>query len=261
LILAGGLTLGWSSPITLTQVELYTGADYSTYSPTPDLPSLGHTTNGLDWYTDETRTALPLGTSSQTSAIKRSLTTNTYTYQDGADDFSFAVDFLARHDASHWSLSSSYGSLYFDVSADMAFTIAGEFNMAPGSTPDAHIFNGGIYDLTTGQWIYYSSQHSRNTASEAFTLGQNGGDYANTLIQSGSYDLLAGHQYQVYYATWNQADPYAAEGNASGYFSFSAHSVNPAPEAVPEPGTLALSGLGLAFLAGAAIRKRLRATA
>lgn len=114
-----------------------------------------------------------------------------------------------------------------------------------------------LYDMTDGSGRYYLYQY--DPVSTDASMGPAAGAQAVYQTQSGSTsgELIAGHSYGYYFSGeirhYNAAEGETAT-DARGSFTLSIQ--GPAPEAVPEPSSLVLCGLGLGGLVWAARKRR-----
>lgn len=142
----------------------------------------------------------------------------------------------------------SQGEIYFTVTdAPVLYFLSGEY--AINGSPYLAETSG----LRAGKSVLFENyQTSNNTMNEDFHLGENGGDFSNSLTGSLT-GLLDVGSYTLSYAYGSETLlGGAATTNGFLRLDFGAPApVTPSPDSVPEPSTLVFLGLGLAGLVAA----------
>ena len=146
-----------------------------------------------------------------------------------------------------WSLArNATGSMgiRFTLDTDATYQLEGALTVT-----QAHGVNllGSLYESRfagdPSRYLLHSQQISSSTLDESFVLGGSGGDASNLLFGSLTGTLVAGREYVVGGTAQLSGGPgvgSAAVGNGSFRITFTF---------VPEPGSAALLGAGIALLA------------
>jgi hypothetical protein len=168
-------------------------------------------------------------------------------YDLSNDAFDITLDHyrLSTYGSYGWST----GDIYFSVDQDVNYTASGSYTAvdADGRLIDLRAW---LYDITGISMLFDSTQQSRSTPDESFTLGLTEADYAPLNSFSGSLTgtLVAGHDYRFHYFAMLLANPSSSTtaATASGSVSLTF---------IPEPSTALLLALGIV---GLAARRRRR---
>jgi hypothetical protein len=127
------------------------------------------------------------------------------------------------------------GGLYFSSDADTTYDLSGYYVVTDAATSSSGWVGQivQLYDFTANIYLFANHQDSRSTHDESFTLGGLSGDYSNSLAGSLTGNLLAGHNYQLYFDIRTLAIPDGDAGaSALGNLTLK---IGEAPAAVPEP--------------------------
>lgn len=141
---------------------------------------------------------------------------------------------------------------YFTADLNTTYEISGFYDML--GTATRTYTEVWLRDLTAGTTLMREHESSDFTASESFLVdGLGTGDISNYILGSLTGDLLAGHNYQFYFAnyiqSYNGAETFTAN-TATGNMTLTIGT----PTSVPEPSILALLSLGLIGMG--VVRKR-----
>ena len=154
-------------------------------------------------------------------------------------EFTFDHSRTGTLDAHAWTS----GELFFTADAAVAYAVSGVY-----TTSDANgrqtIQYVALQRVGGGGANYFSYQESRATPNESFTVGNEAGDFFNTVVGSPTGTLAAGDLYHLIFYNAIQASPTAGTGTATASGSLF---VMLAP--VPEPSAALLLLAGLAGLA------------
>ena len=174
----------------------------------------GGTTDGSETYYP---TSLP-SSGSVNAGAGESRTTTDYTLSNA--DFEFTFDH-ARTGAPY-AYSESYGSLKFSVDANSGYVLEGVYT-ATDETGWRTAMEIHLYDWTAGDYLFQNFQGSTFTPNESFTLGLEDGDLSPELLGSLTGNLIAGHQYQLYFLIdiSNYTNQLTTPATASGTLSLS----------------------------------------
>lgn len=169
---------------------------------------------------------------------------STTTYNYSVDSFSKKASFLANfsHGVSSMpeSWADSYCWLAFTVTESVNYAIDGNYSLVGSGkvAQDVSLMN------SLGAILFSDRQKSLSTINEYFTIDGAGGDNLNSYTGSASGVLAPGTYFFSYKYSLSNAGPAAL---TSGFAELT---LDPSPaSAVPEPGTIALLGSGLAGLA------------
>lgn len=203
------------------------------------------------------------GTRSQQASIDASSSTTRSEWIGSGDGALFDFDFDHVRGGGRNEYAQSFGSdLVFTVgNADASYALGGGYASIGSGIPNMVYFDVRLVDLTANLLMFADTSDSRSTPNENFVLGAIGdGDYQN--INSGSVigTLTAGHQYRLFFNAYvfaNQSSDFGATatgcvglaiGNTSLDRECGVAAELAAANNVPEPGSLALTGLALAAL-------------
>lgn len=182
-------------------------------------------------------TPLPYSYSSSVGIGGSSINTE---YDFTNDSFDITLD--------HYRISTdgnfvqSRGTMWFSVDQNVNYLASGSYTVLDAAGRRV-LVEARLFDFTAGEYLFRTVQESRATPNESFTLGENGGDFANTDTGSLSGTLIADHDYQFFFYAILQADPVTVlDASASGNFQLSF-------TAVPEPSTALLLTIGLVGIA------------
>lgn len=153
----------------------------------------------------------------------------------------FRISFQhTRGDLGFNSTAFSAGNLFFSVSSDVEVFVDGRYiaEDEDGRTTYLSVLVNRVNSPVTR---YESTQESRSTPNESFTVGGAGGDFRNRRSLQQRFTLFAGDEYSLQYAAYIQASPSAATGpaTANGLVKLTF---------IPEPSTALLLGGGLLAL-------------
>lgn len=248
-------------------------------SATPVL-YVGSETRGTAWAFDggagnvfANGSVLPasLGAGSVTRIAGQSAVTTAYDYSLIGDDVTLAHTFDHRiASAAPGSLSGSsiyqetawsYGSVIFTLEAgDIGYTYTLDGRLEQQGTSRLYL-QSNLIDMTSGQ--VFQGHGDRNPSTDGYLQT---GETSFTHTGSLSGALIAGHMYQFYYSAMTQHftpgnDPYTnpfgyTPTTAQGHLTLTLAGPAAPVAAIPEPGTLALFGLGLGGLALAWRRRK-----
>jgi hypothetical protein len=145
------------------------------------------------------------------------------------------------------------------VNTDTTYSLSGMFSATDVGSPGRVYSNVLLYDQGAGTMLFQDWNDSYSTANESFILGVAGdGDVSNFTIGSLTGNLLAGHNYRLFFKDFIQAYPTADQGaSATGCVTLAiggATGGGSCGTSVPAPAPLALFGLGLLALG---IRRKL----
>jgi hypothetical protein len=147
------------------------------------------------------------------ATVGGSSSTTGYTLSNAGFEFAFGHARTGTRSA----YSESDGSLNFSVDVDSGFVLEGDYSAidADGRWTAMEVH---LYDRTAGDYLFQNLQRSNATPDESFTLGREEGDLSPELQGSLTGNLLAGHQYQLYFIVdiWNSGDEDATPASASG---------------------------------------------
>ena len=122
----------------------------------------------------------------------------------------------------------SSGPKYFDDLHSLLFTADANSGYVLEGVYTAIDANGWrtamqvhLYDQTAADYLFQNIQRSNATPNESFTLGLEDGDLSPVLVGSLTGNLLAGHQYQLYFRIYisNTANEDTTPATASGTLS------------------------------------------
>ena len=107
------------------------------------------------------------------------------------------------------SSSRSSGNIYFSVDQTTEYLASGQYF---SNDPDGRqLYMGStLQDLTTGEFLFISAQHSLATPFEGFILGEIGGDFDSQDTGALTGVLIAEHDYHFSYTMYTVASPTAA---------------------------------------------------
>ena len=150
------------------------------------------------------------------AGVGASSTTTDHTLSSASFEFSFDH----TREGTRNAYSESDGSLNFSVDADGGYLLEGVYTAidADGQWTAMEVH---LYDRTAANYVFQNLQRSSPTPDESFTLGLEDGDLSSVLVGSPTGNLLAGHQYQLYFRMdiWNSADQDTTPATASGNLS------------------------------------------
>ena len=165
------------------------------------------------------RTFLPHSNTSAVSAGSNSSTGDNNLTNTG---FIFTFDHARGPDYGNRGVSG--GQVHFRVNKSfeniVSYTIVGNYSVSDSEGKHA-VLNAALYDETDSLYVFRSNQASRATANEDFTVGQEGGDYANILDGKRTGGLKEGHYYRFTYASVIAVYPSASTTGASASGSVS----------------------------------------
>jgi hypothetical protein len=153
------------------------------------------------------------------------------------------------------SYAQTYGSwLTFTANNNEPYELSGYYNVTDVGTSGYVSLFTHLHDVTANADLFFNQQYSLNTINEQFVVDDTDGDNYNSLIGSPTGNLIAGHDYELYFEGLVYAYPDADAGaSALGNFTLT---IGIANDTVPEPLSLLVwSGL---FLGAVAARARVR---
>lgn len=184
--------------------------------------------------TDSVSTTSPSWDLSTSAAVGDSSASAGTTFASTGISFSADTDADGSQGSYGWTVSS----LTFTAGTASDYIATGGFSSSGGGG-DA-LYRVYLFNNTTSTYEFYNMQNG--VAGESFSLGGTAGTINNSAIGSLTGTLTAGNSYTFYMESWVWAYP-----NATDPLSGSAWATLSTP--VPEPGTIALLGLGLGAVA------------
>jgi len=178
---------------------------------------------------------------------------NQIDYTGAGNQVTFLNTFNQKRDGADGRYTDSYQQIDFTVSADVGYSLSGDFHLSDVTTSGYVYFYSRLRDYN-GTLLAFSTQVSKATQNENFVIGGAGGDNSNSNFGSLTGTLLAGHTYQFGYEAYSKADGDDGGATATGFVRLDIGGGAPS-NAVPDGGTtLALLGLTLTSLA--ALRRK-----
>lgn len=175
--------------------------------------------------------------------------------QSGSD-VTISNEFFQKRDGGY-DHSGGESRTHFTVDADMTYNLSGTYSVTDVTSPGIVFFDALLYDLTAGLQLFGSQTESRDTTNESLVLGVGGGDYFNAAhVGSVSGNLIAGRTYQLYFHAFTRAAAPSGDGGAIATGNVTLQ-LGSGVDAVPEPASLAMWGLGALGMA-IQVRRRKR---
>ncbi len=182
---------------------------------------------------------LPLNTTNTiANSPGPSFSSSTYNFNSDNNSANFNVSLSQlRKGSFSGNIARSRGTIIFTPTTDVLYEISGNYQMSGDQRTFFQVF---LQD--TSGLLFNNFQDSRSTLNESFTLGEQGGDFNNTLVGSTAGILTAGTQYTFVY------DAFIQEFPSSGVNTSSIGTISLNLEAtVPEFSTLSSLFIALCF--------------
>lgn len=202
---------------------------------------------------EDVDTITGLATFSQSASNGGSSTTADYVVLNDADGLYLGIDFSMVRAGTTQSMTQVIGGLNFTVTESTPYSIDG---LLSTTTSDPPTYNGyNLYARLTDSngTLFENLQSGGNLSSTEYLLGEEEGNFSNTLVGSSTGTLEPGEDYSLeYYAQVIQFNTVRSSDTAygSGYWKIQLGS-----NSIPEPASVSL---GITLLGVACLRLAMR---